>query len=1188
MDPERWKRVDGVLQAALALPAEQQGEFLHRECANDPELLEEVRSLVSSDRGAESFLAQPIANFAEHACSISTALTREEEASPATARLTGQTISHYRILERIGRGGMGEVYEAEDITLGRRVAMKFLPGNVSRDRKAYERMQREARSASALDHPNICSIYELGEHDGQPFIVMQLLEGVTLRTWIERTFQLGKRSHINAAIDLAIQITRGLEEAHKKNIIHRDIKPANIFVTDRGEAKILDFGLAKVVEPFKESEPLHDAPTAQYPQADLNLTQTGVQVGTVFYMSPEQIRGEKLDARTDLFSFGLVLFEMVSGRRAFKGSTGAEVHSAVLHGAPQAVRQLNHTIPSGVESVIRRSLERDRDRRYQSAKDLRADLDRLRTHRSPSFSTITAKIAAVALLLFLAGLGANLGGLRDRLLRGSKLNGVVEPSNRRTAVAVLGFKNLSGREDKAWISTALSEMLDAQLSAGQELRVVSSEDVARMKIDLSLPAADSYSRDTLQRIRKHLGADIVVLGSYLDTGRDSGGKIRVDVRLQDAGKGETIAVVSRDGDETTLPDLATQSGASLRHNLGVADISATEASQTAASESANPEATRLYAEGLAKLQAYDALDARDLLEKAIAADPKYALSHTAMAQAWSQLGYEIKATEEAKKAFELSDHLTREQHLAVEGRYREYAHDFPAAIEIYRTLRNFFPDNLNYALRLASSQLKAGHPKDSLETIAQTRTLPKPISDDARIDLAEASAQNAAGNFSACQKAAAGATAKAKAQGSRMIQTQATLAEAFAWDRLGDLTMAIQKSIEARDLAANAGNPDLLGRAFMGYGMALFDKGNYPEARKAFEQALITYKEIGDSLIAPTLSDLGNVCYEQGKLEDAERYYRDALKNDQEAAAQPARIGSDMGSIANVLDGLGDLAGATRMQEQSLQGFRDGGDQRGESDTLDNLALVLVERGELSQAMADFQKGAALAEKIGYKRGLAGNLQGMVTVFLDRDQLSQARNREGEVLKIRKELDDSGQLAESQIELANIALEQGKTSEAESLIRAAAPQFDQQSAAADASQSAALLARVFLAQSKIGDAEAASAKAMALSQQTSDRPTGIQATLAVAEVDESNGKVPSAAKALESVVNDSIRMGYQEYEFEARLELVRLELRSSRASGSQHLEKLEKDAALRDFRLISRKAREELNRDFTREQSGVR
>ena len=778
MDAERWKRIDELLQAALRLPVEQQDEFLRRQCGNDNELLEEVRSLLTSHRQAGSFLEPPAFSPADMPTQ-----TEDSATIAATFRsMSGETVSHYRVLSRLGSGGMGVVYEAEDIKLGRRVAMKFLPGEVASDRTAFERMQREARSASALDHPNICSIYELGEHDGQPFIVMQLLEGKTLREWIERSSKVDSRSSVKDAMDLAIQITRGLEAAHQKNIIHRDIKPENIFVTVRGEAKILDFGLAKVMEEQKEPEVQSDftAETALDGESVLTLTRTGAKMGTAFYMSPEQILGENLDARSDLFSLGLVLFEMVTGRRAFKGNTGAAVHDAVLHGSPAPLRQLNPAIPSSVESVIRRSLEKDRDRRYQSARELHADLERLNLRRSQPLSRIGVTIAVGVLLLLFLALGANVGGLRDRILRRPLSRpmsaGTAEQSKRRTSVAVLGFKNLSGRDDEAWISTALSEMLDAQLSAGQQLRVVSSEDVARMKIDLSLPAADSYSRDTLQKISTHLGSDIVVLGSYLDTGKNSGGKIRVDVRLQDARQGETIAVISQDGNETSLPELVTQSGAGLRQKLGIADVSTTEASQVAASTSTSPEATRLYAEGLAKLQAYEALAARDLLEKAVAADPNYALSHAALAQAWSQLGYDKKAEEEAKKAFDLSANLTREQHLSVEGRYREFAHDFPAAIEIYRTLRNFFPDNLDYALRLASAQRKAGHPKDSLDTIAQVRTLPKPLSDDARIDVEEASSQNFAGNFSAFQKAAAVAAAKAKAQGSRMLQVQATIA----------------------------------------------------------------------------------------------------------------------------------------------------------------------------------------------------------------------------------------------------------------------------------------------------------------------------------------------------------------------------------------------------------------------------
>ena len=1176
MDAEHWKRIDDLLQAALREPVDLQEEFLRQQCAGDAELFEEVYSLLTSHRQAGSFLELPAFSPAD----MPTQTAASASIGVTFRSMVGDTVSHYRVLSRLGSGGMGVVYEAEDIKLGRRVAMKFLPGEVASDRTAYERMQREARSASALDHPNICSIYELGEHDGQPFIVMQLLEGETLREWIERTSKVNKRSQLNGAMDLAIQITRGLEAAHQKNIIHRDIKPENIFVTVRGEVKILDFGLAKVMEPQKEPDIQSDltADNATHVDGDLTLTRTGAKMGTAFYMSPEQIRGEKLDARSDIFSLGLVLFEMVTGRRAFRGSTGADVHDAVLHGSPVPVRQLNPAVPAGVESIIRRSLEKDPDRRYQSTKELHSDLERLNLRRSPSLSGIGLRIAASFLLLLLVALAANVGGLRDRILSRPVSNDAVGQLQRRTAVAVLGFKNLSGKDDEAWISTALSEMLDAQLSAGQQLRVVSSEDVARMKIDLSLPAADSYSRDTLQKIRTHLGADLVVLGSYLGMGKDSGGKIRVDVRLQDARQGETIAVISRDGNESSLPELVTQSGAGLRQKLGIGDVSATEASQVAASTSASPEATRLYAEGLAKLQVYEALAARDLLEKAVAADPNYALSHAALAQAWSQLGYDKKAEEEAKKAFDLSANLTREQHLSVEGRYREFAHDFPSAIEIYRTLRNFFPDNLDYALRLASSQRKAGRPKDALDTIAQMRTLPKPISDDARIDVEEASAQNVAGNFPAFQQTAAAAAAKAKAQGSRMLQVQATDSEAFAWDRLGDLNKAVQKSLETRDLAANAGNPHLLGHALRTYGIVLYDKGDFAGAQSAFEQALNIFQKTGDGQISSTSVSLGNVYYEQGKLEEARRYYEQALRIDQETGANPANIGSDIGSIANVLDNLGDLMGATRMQEKSLQGFRDGGDQRGVTATLGNLAGVLVERGDLSQAMSHYEEGISIAEKIGYKEGRAFNLGGFAQISLIRDQVSKARDQEEQVLKIQKELGDSVEIARSQIALATIAIEEGKPAEAEALIRAAAPQFEQQTMATGASQSAALLARALLAQSKIGDAQVAAANALALAEHTSDRSTHLMASLAAAEVNARTGKEPAATKALQSVLAESVRDGYKEFEFEALLDIGRLELRSSRASGRQRLEKLKEDASRKDFRLIAHKAGEELDR----------
>jgi serine/threonine protein kinase len=304
---------------------------------------------------------------------------------PPDVNLIGKRVSHYRVLEVLGGGGMGLIYKAEDIKLGRRVALKFLPHELSENSLALSRFEREARAASALDHPNICAIHEFGEHQGQPFIVMPLLEGRTLREMIENTVATttGSQSSLEKTslpyktiLDLALQIASGLKAAHEKGIVHRDIKPANIFVTNRGEAKILDFGVAKVLEADSPHEADSTGDAKQPPvDSDLSLTRTGIALGTASYMSPEQIRGEKLDARTDLFSLGLVLYEMATGKQAFGGVTAESVRAAILHGSPVPARELSPRIPPKLEEIIDKSLEKDRDRRYQSASAIYADLE---------------------------------------------------------------------------------------------------------------------------------------------------------------------------------------------------------------------------------------------------------------------------------------------------------------------------------------------------------------------------------------------------------------------------------------------------------------------------------------------------------------------------------------------------------------------------------------------------------------------------------------------------------------------------------------------------------------------------------------------------------------------------------------------------------------------------------------------
>ena len=384
MQSDRWKQLEQIFHAVLALDESRRAAFLEQACGGDADLRRELELLLAHDaQPTRSLLKTPTPDASEDA-----------SAEPDGLLPAGKAVSHYRILEKIGGGGMGVVYKAEDTKLGRQVALKFLPGELARQREAVGRFQREARAASALNHPRICTIHDIDLHDARPFIVMELLEGQTLKHKIgSQPLPAGE------IVEFGMQIADALEAAHAKGIIHRDIKPANIFVTARGEIKILDFGLAKLgstgglLPSSKPAMPAGSSGSETAVTMEETLTKPGLAMGTVSYMSPEQARGEELDVRTDLFSFGAVLYEMATGRKPFdRGSVGL-VFRAILQESPPPPRTVNPSLPARLDEIIAKALERDRDERYQTASDLRVDLKRLQRAEESARSSVSAPAA---------------------------------------------------------------------------------------------------------------------------------------------------------------------------------------------------------------------------------------------------------------------------------------------------------------------------------------------------------------------------------------------------------------------------------------------------------------------------------------------------------------------------------------------------------------------------------------------------------------------------------------------------------------------------------------------------------------------------------------------------------------------------------------------------------------------------
>ena len=744
---------------------------------------------------------------------------------------------------------------------------------------------------------------------------------------------------------------------------------------------------------------------------------------------------------------------------------------------------------------------------------------------------------------------AILAGALYLRVRASNLVG--SSTSMRQSVAVLGFKNLSGNSREDWLSTALSDWLMTELTAGEHVRAVPAESVARMKIELVLPDVDSLSTGSLARIRNNLGTDYVVVGSYAMLGQESQGQIRLDLRLQDTRNGETVGAVSEIGTEEHLLDLVSHAGEALRRKLGIRAVTSEEAAEVAIALPSRGEAAKKYSEGLAKLRVFDALNARSLLQQASDIESDFAPSHLSLAMAWEQLGYDEKAKLEAKSAFERSSNLSRAERLLVEGYYRDTIHDWDKAIEIHRALFDFFPDNLDYGLALANSQVKANHWRDALSTIGALHALPAPLGTDPRIDLAETDAARSLGDMKRAETALAHAAEKAQASGASLLLAKTRREQAWLFENSGKQDRVDLAIRDAKQLYTAAN--DKLGLASVVTLEAIESerRGDYLGAKARYEEALKLFHEAGSKL----------------------------------------SVSNEYDNLGGDLLYLGDLPESRQRYTQALETYREIGDENGE-------ALAQIGLGDVSMALGDHRQakglyGAALdtCRRLGSREREGEALESIGSVLRVEGDPEGAQEEDREAVAIFEEVGDKTEAEHARLQLAQLMLDEGKNNEAIESIAQSARVFEDGDGGRYASEARFLLAKALLAAGQADEARRTIDRVTIVATQSHNKELSLVSSITSARLDAADAlksgnraKFIESLKLLDHVIAEAKTGGYAGVVYEARLARGEIAIASADAtSGKAYLEGLVRDANDAGFRLIVRQASVALqprNQDF--------